>query len=289
MREGKYSPVYGSMPLSMPMPATLVAVRGGGIGEGVQDGGVSMSKISRDFNSLNELLYEQLHYLRTSCKLFDDGQSIEAKRIATSIRVLLHDTSHSKSLLVQTLQKDNLLFLDSSIGSPFSGSQLSYEGLSYLSVGLSGSKFVPVLDDTPITPQRRKFEQWWNRVIIRTNSSGMFSRKDIILYLANKDGGAHVDPEIEEKFYKLQKIESTGWTTISGGTSKTIMGIELVSARQIGHEILRTLGDKNTYTAQKIEGAVFGGGTMIVSGYVEHDRNKKCPCGSGKKFKKCCM
>lgn len=37
MREGKYSPVYGSMPLSMPMPATLVAVRGGGIGEGVQE------------------------------------------------------------------------------------------------------------------------------------------------------------------------------------------------------------------------------------------------------------
>jgi len=41
------------------------------------------------------LLNEQLDFLQASCDRFDDGHRHEAKRIALSLRVLLHDTQDS--------------------------------------------------------------------------------------------------------------------------------------------------------------------------------------------------
>jgi hypothetical protein len=49
----------------------------------------------RDRYELNDLLDEQLEFLRTSEQAFDHGVSSEYKRIALVLRVLLHDTGQS--------------------------------------------------------------------------------------------------------------------------------------------------------------------------------------------------
>ncbi len=46
-------------------------------------------------------LEEQVAFLRHSAALFDAGADAEAKRIAVVIRVLVHDTPRSHSLLAQ--------------------------------------------------------------------------------------------------------------------------------------------------------------------------------------------
>ena len=58
-------------------------------------------------------LAEQLQFLASSSRAFDQGDLAEAKRIALVIRVLVHDTAMSHSLLAQLGIKDSLAWADS--------------------------------------------------------------------------------------------------------------------------------------------------------------------------------
>ncbi len=59
-------------------------------------------------------LQEQIKFLETSCIEFDKGNHSEAKRIALYIRIIVHDTSKSNSLMKLLNIKDEK-FIDSSI------------------------------------------------------------------------------------------------------------------------------------------------------------------------------
>jgi hypothetical protein len=50
---------------------------------------------------LEQHLQEQVEFLHSSARAFDEGFEGEAKRMAVVVRVLVHDTAHSKSLLSQ--------------------------------------------------------------------------------------------------------------------------------------------------------------------------------------------
>ena len=55
------------------------------------------------------------------------------------------------------------------------------------------------------------FEDWWNEIIF-DDTKNKFTRRDIITFVANQDGGAHVDDELHEKYAMLGKMNSLGWT-----------------------------------------------------------------------------
>ncbi|SHJ92052.1 hypothetical protein SAMN04487911_1589 [Arenibacter nanhaiticus] len=87
-----------------------------------------MSKVELKYEDLEDHLKEQIEFLNTSCDLFDDGKFAEAKRIATIIRVLFHDTRHSKSLLGQLGRKSDSFY---STNLPLASESLStYSGLT---------------------------------------------------------------------------------------------------------------------------------------------------------------
>src|ERR1017187_2181948 len=50
---------------------------------------------------LANLLREQFGYLQTSAREYDAGNEAESKRLATTLRVLFHNTTRSKSLFHQ--------------------------------------------------------------------------------------------------------------------------------------------------------------------------------------------
>lgn len=60
---------------------------------------------------LKSHLKEQIQFLLRSAKSYDEGFTSEAKRLAVVIRVLLHDTNRSTSLLT-LLQRKDMLFYD---------------------------------------------------------------------------------------------------------------------------------------------------------------------------------
>lgn len=263
-----------------------------------------MTKILQTKQDLEKQLDEQLDLLKVLADAYDAGNVIVAKSIATTIRLLLHHNSRSGSysLIDQLGLKETKFFDTSSPKAKISTNTIrvgSFSGLINIPMGVSKQDFIPHLDDTlPEIFGYVKFDEYWNRIIFIDQQNNSFTRRDIIRAVANQDGGAHVDPKIEEKYKKLARENSLGWVTVTNEkTWNNLKGSELAAIRQIGHEILRTfLPD---YPFKKMvtsgDGIVIGGeGILITTKEAENKtivpkvgRNDKCPCGSGLKYKKC--
>jgi hypothetical protein len=242
-------------------------------------------------DDLKRHLREQLGFLEASARAYDQGNIAEAKRIATSLRVLLHDTSKSKSLLGQ-LDMKGIQFLDTSL--PREIDQISsFSGLIEMEISRSGvSRYRPLLDGIPAVHRRNPFDEWWNTVIFADKKGSSITRSDLVLSVANQDGGVHVDPTMVEAYGRLSRREFLEWKSIGPSDDGTeLRGAESAALRQIAHEVLAVLapdyrppsyvGDPGT--------ATFAGVSVVpLDPSRKIGRNKNCPCGSGKKYKKCC-
>ncbi len=234
-------------------------------------------KVTQTKEELLQHLEEQIEFLKSSALAFDKGQEIEAKRMATIIRILVHDTSVSKSLLGQLGMKNKKFLITCQL---WQGGKMAQRGLIFRF--LDGiPKYYAMLDDVPES-KKTDFETWWNEKIFLAKDDISFSRKDIILTVSNQDGGAHVDPEIESSYLKLSRNNLLGDLAGDGKTWKPCTNPERASIRQIAHEILKTLIDNYSQYPPKKEGLIFGNIARI-----KVERNDPCPCKSGKKFKKC--
>ena len=87
----------------------------------------------------------------------------------------------------------------------------------------------------------KEFDVWWQKIVIIDAKKQKFSRKDLILALANKVGGAHVDPELDADYAALSRDNSMGCFYEVADDTGPVTDIELVSCRQIAEEILVSL------------------------------------------------
>lgn len=250
-----------------------------------------MAKIPQSPSDLERHLKEQLEFLERSADAFDDGFTGEAKRMAVCLRILLHDTGRSTSLLTQLGGKD-VEFVDSAFEDD-PNSLVSHAGLLGIAVGKGETRLMARLDgDDPSWFRTAQFTDWWDAPVMRDLKGRIYTRGDIVLAVANKDGGAHVDPKLDEAYAELSRANALG---IYGGTTDNIEPLsepERVTIRQIAHEILKSLkpGYEKKPAAEDV--AIIGGvsvefkpSTEVVGPGV--GRNDPCPCGSGLKFKKC--
>lgn len=176
---------------------------------------------------------DQLNFIQSSAKIFDEGNENEARRIATSLRIMFHETSRSHSLFKQ-LNLNHNFFLWSS-GDLYTPSNLlsswvllqlnrNKEGLFYSPLGTSSKRTFFL-----------NYEDWWNEVIF-DDKKNVFTRKDIVTFVSNQDGGAHVDKALDGKYAELVKHNSLGWTD---GEGHPIVNNPAYNAiRQIALEVL---------------------------------------------------
>ena len=94
---------------------------------------------------------------------------------------------------------------------------------------------------TPIPARWLPFEKWWNNNVIKDNKGRFFSRKQLILHVADTDGGAHVDPELDEQYMDFSRKNSLGWVIGDGNIEKPFPPPTMACIRQIAHEVLETL------------------------------------------------
>jgi hypothetical protein len=266
-----------------------------------------MADFVRTAEELAELLDEQVSFLKASCAAFDTGFNGEVKRLAVSARVLVHDTTKSTSLLTLTNRK-GIQFFDSA--DPYDDANLiGHSSLVQIQLGSPGAKPKPHLDDV-LEARDTDFETWWNGVVLVDAQRNEFSRRDIVLSLANKDGGAHVDHKIDEAYNNLRKNNAQGWITVDEA-GREVPAEDNVPAtmRQIAHELLRTLNREyrchrpiEPGTCMVVRGmSVTAGDRQSEPGLpnLRKDRpvidgrkigrNDLCMCGSGQKYKKCCL
>ena len=154
-------------------------------------------------------LREQAEFLLTSARGFYAGSFAESVRIATTLRVLLHESSQSKSLIQRVRPNGLDLPIVDHVGEMPPG-----EEVFSFSVGIRvdpGTAVFPSVDLESAHYTRRSIGAWWNRRVFSFWSSGkqtlstwmVYTRKQVVLILANKEGGAHVDPTIDPAYVKL--------------------------------------------------------------------------------------
>lgn len=243
---------------------------------------------------LSKHFQEQLGFLQASSEAFDRGLVGEAKRMAVSIRVLVHDSTKSKSLLGQLNQK-NIQFYDSSF--PYDPrSTFPYMGLIAHSATLSNVssviKYAPILDMFAVGAMVRTtdFDTWWNAIIFVDGSGNRFTRKSIVLSVAEQDGGAHVDPLLNQAYADLSRNNSLGFI-VPQGKEEWLQGAELASIRQITHEVLKSIIPGYSLKSNKPElnkTVVTPPPATKASPQLFIGRNDHCICGSGKRYKHCC-
>lgn len=190
----------------------------------------------RTREELLELFEEHLEFLERSNDAFDQGHLSEAKRMAVSLRVLFHNTKMSHALLNQLDLHETLTWVDSA-GIPDPHNLLPEWGLVQSGINIEDGKGTPVfrapLGDRPPTRIRTKslrlprgsripLEEWWTEHVVKDADRTLFSRKDFVLALVNKEGGAHVDPEIQASYNKIANLNSMGWTYSEGPEGRAL-------------------------------------------------------------------
>ncbi len=264
-----------------PQLETVVLLK---IGDRSMPGGVLQTP-----EDLKKHLQEQLDFLESSGLAYDKGFTAESKRMALCLRILLHDTTNSKSLLGQ-LGLKGTSFLDSSL--PYDKRNiLSFSGLIEVSVSDRKASYHPLFDRMPQFQRKSNFDDWWYAVVFADSKGIEITRCDLVLSIANRDGGAHVDPTLNEAYARLSRQEFLGLrATWQGKDLGELRGAEHAAIRQISHEILTVFREGYQPPADHPElGTAHFAGVSIEA--VEPDpkvgRNNPCPCGSGKKYKNC--
>ncbi|MEX0985139.1 MAG: hypothetical protein WD096_08825 [Actinomycetota bacterium] len=201
-------------------------------------------------------LRNQVTFLRRSGRLFDDGAEDEALRLAVSIRVLVHDTSSSASVLELLGVKAAIAYLDSYIPPPEPREGvLTWHmgaGIAGLTADDSGRPCYRATRDLhPSSLGPVPFDDWWGRVIIQDQAGADFSRRALVLALANQDGGAHVDPELDSAYEALSRSNSLGWLAgvpsgaLKGAGDTVPMGSPVpANVRQVAWELEKGLMDQ---------------------------------------------
>lgn len=153
-------------------------------------------------------LRKQLQFLRNSCALYDAGQIEEAVRIATVIRVLIHDTASSTSLL--QLMGAKHIHLATSVPA-YEPSTLYVGALTAVRSVLNNppggppsveSRCVPLGEEGLADGRTLRADEWWRENVHQFGDMEL-SRRAIVLAAANKDGGAHID-DLPMPYARLQ-------------------------------------------------------------------------------------
>jgi hypothetical protein len=196
-------------------------------------------------------LEEQYQLLSSNCRAYDDGLEAASYQIATNIRVLVHDTQTSTSLMRHLGRKDRGSFY----GSKFIRSKKNIAErhfLTYLTMPANHGDMLyrplcALLGTDAPDYDIMKFHQWWTQIVSHSfGKKSSLSRAKLVLNMANKDGGAHVDGILREgqAFYldvtRGQKGH-IGQIKPTGERFLPYYGPNMATMRQIGEEMRLTL------------------------------------------------
>lgn len=248
---------------------------------------------ARDAENLRTLFDEQMAFLRSSAEAYDRGFEAEAKRLAVTLRTLVHDTPRSHGLLSQLGIKERLRWTNSAL--PINPANLlPTNGLGIVHMragdGRTEARYVPAFDHFPEGRAQPPvpFDVWWSTDVTKDERGNLFSRRDFVLTVANKEGGAHVDPRLNAAYQHLTEGNSLGVRVVDGAdeaaerleAGKAAEGnAALVSVRQIAWEVLKTLDEQAPFLLHA------DGDPRRPASRLRDD--SPCPCGSGRDAGSC--
>jgi hypothetical protein len=186
-------------------------------------------------------LRQQLTFLRRSCDAYDAGVEDESIRIANAMRIIFHDKGRSTSLMTHLgLKVTKMLSSSRGLGDwkDFLAHRLDLRSPQPIHM-------VPLLGDRFIELQ---LDEWWNNEPVFNHDGVPYSRRMICLSAAEKDGGAHVDEELERYYQVLcageyaigiqGDLQFDGEAPFPQGVTLYSTNAHLALLRQFAHEVL---------------------------------------------------
>ena len=213
-------------------------------------------KVTVPAGDLLRQLREIIAMMQRNAASYDDGHELDAKVLSMCLRVLFHDTKSSSSLLRNLnlasgdgrFNKKRILFYDTS-GAVNPRNLISHDAFTIQRLGNGGVRYLAPLDEGPLGEGNLvDFDTWWQKIIfVAKPRNDTFSRGELILATANKDGLGHSDPEIDEDYYHLTRLNSMGIRWVEERNGKIVKEEPprntpaLPAVRQIAHEALKSL------------------------------------------------
>lgn len=207
-------------------------------------------------DELRAAVRKQMRFLVSSGNLVAQGDYDEAVRLAVSLRVLLHDTRCSRSVLGQLGWKDKLQYVNSlrpleiapgivSLGTDTGETVGGAFGLVVLrAVQDGGLRYVAPLGEEAPAPMRGQaipstlpFANWWSCKVLYSEGQATFSRWNLVDQMAHKDGGAHLNLEEMTPAFREYKLRGAGVVSVPMPPDQT----------ELPQQIDPTLWDQRTY------------------------------------------
>lgn len=222
-----------------------------------------MTKRKLSISEVGTQLNETINLLQRACKDYDDGYDLVGRTIATQLRVLLHNGGSSHSVL-SLMHKETgdarydlsrMEFLDTCAGlipenHPEHAATSSWFVDMQLTIDVPPRKrYIAPLAARNASATRAPFPAWWDiKPVLVFETTNRFTRAELVVRMvANKDGGAHIDGELPEAYYRLTREDPMGidmkferdGVVVAEAALENNLAFEAV--RQIAHEVLVTL------------------------------------------------
>lgn len=200
------------------------------------------SRVTRPKGELERELREQVALLENACTSFDSGLEAIGKHIALSLRVLLNHHGQSRALLEQLGLRSGHFYDTAGALNP--RNLLPECNLVLLQMNPCGGSYLPLVAGGGLPRPARliHFADWWNRPVLKDIKGRFLNRRELVTNVADTDGGAHVDPELDEAYMDISRSNSLGWVFQRNDITEPLKGRpELACMRQIAYEVLLTL------------------------------------------------
>jgi hypothetical protein len=200
---------------------------------------------------LHNKLAEQAHLLQKAIDEFYAGDTIEALSIAVIIRTLVHETKKSTPLL--KLLTPNYTSLKIKNKAPNESDQSEKNArrgrvtiLQTMGMAFGPGGVRPKEDLSSPSYELVPLESWWNRACLifprrqfvtpNAVEHAVFSKRDLTLILANKEGGTHVDVKLPEDYVAL--VQNSPIKVFANGAQSDSVNLARYAVAQTGVELL---------------------------------------------------
>lgn len=162
-------------------------------------------RVPKSEKEIIENFNEQTSFLINAASLYDNGNFNAIKMATPALRTLFYKQKYGDILIdsVSTIDKNKFI---STVN--YQKESIMYAGPVVADVIQSSTEqsdymYLPACYDEPAEMEHFiPFDDWWNGILI-ISGNDIFKRCDMIRYIANQDGGSHVDLRLEEKYYRM--------------------------------------------------------------------------------------
>lgn len=183
---------------------------------------------------------EQVEFLILAAKSYDEGSRNAIKMATPALRTLFYKQKYGDILIDKISIVDKTKFCSTVRYFP---KTVLYTGPVIPEVLVDGDKkrvnyvYLPACYDNAIYENTITFEQWWDGILFIANKE-TFTRREMVRFMANQDGGAHVDSQLDRKYWDM--VHNIFSSRQIPGNQPT-MDLNLALMRQIVHETILSL------------------------------------------------